>query len=115
MKPLGGIVEISGSEGVIDEAGYYKRVFTALGGFDGRVFKKLMRQSPGRDRIIAMVIQWGILLVFVLFGGILAQLGAALVQTVISMVLSIAAAVSYVELRQVKEGASIDELAQIFS
>jgi len=65
--------------------------------------------------IIAMVIQWGILLVFVLFGGILAQLGAALVQTVISMVLSIAAAVSYVELRQVKEGASIDELAQIFS
>lgn len=35
--------------------------------------------------IIAMVIQWGILLVFVLFGGILAQLGAALVQTVISM------------------------------
>jgi len=62
-----------------------------------------------------MVIQWGILLVFVLFGGILAQLGAALVQTVISMVLSIAAAVSYVELRQVKEGASIDELAQIFS
>ena len=65
--------------------------------------------------IIAMVIQWGILLVFVLFGGILAQLGAALVQTVVSMVLSIAAAVSYVELRQVKEGASIDELAQIFS
>jgi choline dehydrogenase-like flavoprotein len=57
MRPLGGIVEISGSEGVIDEAGYYKRVFTALGGFDGRIFKKLMRQSPGRDRIIAMVIQ----------------------------------------------------------
>lgn len=65
--------------------------------------------------IIAMVIQWGILLVVVLFGGIVAQLGAALVQTVVSMVLSIAAAVSYVELRQVKEGASIDELAKIFS
>ena len=53
--------------------------------------------------------------VVVLFGGILAQLGAALAQTVISMVLSIAAAVSYVELRQAKEGASIDELAKIFS
>jgi uncharacterized membrane protein len=65
--------------------------------------------------IIAMVIQWGLLLVLVLFGGILAQLGAALVQSVISMVLSIASAVSYVELRQVKEGTSVDELSQIFS
>jgi hypothetical protein len=37
------------------------------------------------------------------------------VQTVVSMMLSIATAVSYVELRQAKEGASIDELAEIFS
>jgi uncharacterized membrane protein len=65
--------------------------------------------------IIAMIIQWGILLILVLFGGIIAEIGAALVQTVVSMVLSIATAVSYVELRQAKEGASIDELAEIFS
>lgn len=65
--------------------------------------------------VIAMIIQWGILLVLVLFGGIIAEIGAALVQTVVSMVLSIATAVSYVELRQAKEGASIDELAEIFS
>ena len=65
--------------------------------------------------IIAMIIQWGMLLVLVMFGGIIAEIGAALVQTVVSMVLSIATAVSYVELRQAKEGASIDELAKIFS
>ena len=66
--------------------------------------------------IIAMVIQSGILLVFVFSSrNYRPQLGAALVQTMVSMVLSIAAAVSYVELRQVKEGASVDELAKIFS
>ncbi|UCI06027.1 hypothetical protein [Mesorhizobium sp. B1-1-8] len=65
--------------------------------------------------IIAMIIQWGMLLVLVLFGGIIAEVGAALVQTVVSMVLSVATAVSYVELRQAKEGASIDQLAEIFS
>ncbi|WP_245435088.1 hypothetical protein [Mesorhizobium sp. WSM3879] len=65
--------------------------------------------------IIAMVIQWGILVVLLLFGGILAELGAAVVQAVVSMVLSVATAVSYVELRQVKEGTSVDELAKIFS
>ncbi|WP_217570175.1 hypothetical protein [Mesorhizobium sp. GbtcB19] len=65
--------------------------------------------------IIAMIVQWGMLLLLVLFGGIIAEIGAALVQTVVSMVLSIAAAVSYVELRQAKEGTSIDELAEIFS
>lgn len=65
--------------------------------------------------IIAMVIQWGMLLILVLFGGIAAEIGAALVQTVVSMVLSVAIAVSYVELRQVKEGASVEELAEIFS
>jgi hypothetical protein len=65
--------------------------------------------------IVAWVIQWGMLLLLVFFGGIVAVAGAALVQTVVSMVLSIATAVSYVELRQAKEGASIDELARIFS
>jgi hypothetical protein len=62
-----------------------------------------------------MIIQWGMLLILVLFGGIIAEIGAALVQTVVSMVLSIAAAASYVELRQVKEGTGIAELAEIFS
>lgn len=65
--------------------------------------------------IIAMVIQWVMLAAVVLLGGIIAEVAAALVQTVISMVLSVATAVSYVELRQVKEGTSVDELAEIFS
>jgi len=65
--------------------------------------------------IIAAVIQWAIALVVLLFGGIVAYVAAALVQTVVSMVLSIAAAVSYVELRQVKEGTSVEELAEVFS
>jgi hypothetical protein len=33
----------------------------------------------------------------------------------VSMVASVASAVSYVELRQVKEGTSVDELAEIFA
>ncbi|RJT37254.1 hypothetical protein D3227_18885 [Mesorhizobium waimense] len=65
--------------------------------------------------IIAAVIQWVMLAVVVLLGGIVAELALALVQSVVSMVLSVAAAVSYVELRQVKEGTSVDELAEIFS
>ena len=40
---------------------------------------------------------------------------SALVQGVVSMVVSTATAVSYVELRQVKEGTSVSELAEIFS
>lgn len=39
----------------------------------------------------------------------------ALVRSVVSVVTSVATAVSYVELRQVKEGTSVDELAEIFS
>ncbi|MER8524346.1 hypothetical protein NKI48_34400 [Mesorhizobium sp. M0644] len=65
--------------------------------------------------VIAMVIQWVILAVIVMFGGIIADVAAALVSTVLSMVLSVATAVSYVELRQVKEGTSVEELSQIFS
>jgi hypothetical protein len=65
--------------------------------------------------IIAMVIQSLLALAVVFFGGIVANLVAALVSTVLSMMMSIAAAVSYVELRQVKEGASVEELAEIFS
>ncbi|MER9768691.1 hypothetical protein NKJ09_21800 [Mesorhizobium sp. M0189] len=65
--------------------------------------------------VIAMVIQWVMLAVIVMFGGIIADVAAALVSTVLSMVLSVATAVSYVELRQVKEGTSVEELSQIFS
>jgi gluconate 2-dehydrogenase alpha chain len=54
--PLGGIVEISAGEGPVSEASFYARVMRLLG-FDGARFKKLMRQSPGRDRAIALVLQ----------------------------------------------------------
>lgn len=50
-----------------------------------------------------------------LFHGIVAAVVAAMVQSIGSMVGSVAAAVSYVELRQVKEGTGVDELAEIFS
>lgn len=65
--------------------------------------------------IIAMVIQSVVAVVVVLFHGIVAAVLSALTQTVVSTVMSVAAAVSYVELRQVKEGASVEELAEIFS
>ena len=55
-RPLGGIVEISGGEVPIGEAAFYARVIGMLG-FDGPRFKSLMRQSPGRDRVIVLVIQ----------------------------------------------------------
>ena len=51
-------------------------------------------------------------LAFGLIAGVVIQ---ALVQSVLSIVMSTATAVSYVELRQVKEGTSVGELAEIFS
>jgi choline dehydrogenase-like flavoprotein len=55
--PLAGIVELSGSEFLLDEANYYLQVMSVIGGFDGATLKNLMRQSPGRDRVAAMAIQ----------------------------------------------------------
>jgi gluconate 2-dehydrogenase alpha chain len=55
-RPLGGIVEISAGEGPVEEAGFYARVMKELG-FDGARFKKMMRQSPGRDRAVVLVLQ----------------------------------------------------------
>lgn len=57
--PLGGIVEISGGGLPIGEAQFYTRVIDELrlGKWDGPLFKKLLRQSPGRDRVMVMVIQ----------------------------------------------------------
>jgi gluconate 2-dehydrogenase alpha chain len=54
---LGGIVEISGSERPINEAQYYAMIMRVLLKFDSVLFKKMMRQSPFRDRIIVMVMQ----------------------------------------------------------
>ncbi|MER9144390.1 hypothetical protein NKH92_17050 [Mesorhizobium sp. M0871] len=48
-------------------------------------------------------------------GLIAAAIGSSLLSTIVSAVISVAIAVTYVELRQVKEGTSVDELAQIFS
>jgi gluconate 2-dehydrogenase alpha chain len=56
-RPLGGIVEISGSEFPIEEASRYLDIFSLVGGFTGALFKKLLRQSPGRDRVVALAMQ----------------------------------------------------------
>ena len=48
-------------------------------------------------------------------GVIVGAIGSSLVSTIFSTMLSVTVAVSYVELRQVKEGTSVDELAEIFS
>lgn len=48
-------------------------------------------------------------------GVIAAAVGSSLLSTIISAVISVAIAVTYVELRRVKEGAGVDELAEIFS
>ncbi len=54
--PLGGIVELSGSEFLLDEANYYRQIFGVFG-FDAQLLKNLMRQSPGRDRVLAIAMQ----------------------------------------------------------
>jgi choline dehydrogenase-like flavoprotein len=56
-RPLAGIVEISGSELPIGEADYYQFIMSQLGGFDGTKLKKYMRQSPGRDHVVAFALQ----------------------------------------------------------
>ena len=54
-RPLGGIVEISGVSDPIAESGYYRTVLELLGGgFQPTKFQRLMKQSPGRDRAIAL-------------------------------------------------------------
>jgi choline dehydrogenase-like flavoprotein len=57
--PLGGIVEISGGGLPIGEGKFYQRIINQLraGTWDGALFKQLMRQSPGRDRVMVLVIQ----------------------------------------------------------
>jgi hypothetical protein len=75
--------------------------------------------------IIAMVIQVGFSLIFGLtvasaggispVGAVVGAVGSSLVSSIFSTVFSVAIAVTYVELRRVKEGTSVDELAEIFS
>ncbi|MBZ9847356.1 hypothetical protein LB565_05035 [Mesorhizobium sp. CA14] len=75
--------------------------------------------------LIAMVFQGGFSLLFGLViadpGGIsstgvaVGAIGSSLVSSIFSTVISVAIAVTYVELRRVKEGTSVDELAEIFS
>ena len=48
-------------------------------------------------------------------GIIVGAVGGSLVTSIFSALISVAIAVIYAELRQVKEGASVDELAEIFS
>lgn len=57
--PLAGIVEISGGGFPIGEAAFYTQILGMLkaGRWDGPLFKALMRQSPGRDRVMVLVIQ----------------------------------------------------------
>jgi hypothetical protein len=65
--------------------------------------------------IAGLAIQWVIGKVLPGPGTLIGTIIAVLVQSIISMVVSTATAVSYVELRQVKEGTSVGELAEIFS
>jgi hypothetical protein len=46
---------------------------------------------------------------------IVGAVGSSLLSTIISAVISVAIAVTYVELRQVKEGTSVEELAEVFA
>jgi choline dehydrogenase-like flavoprotein len=55
---LGGIVEISGSERPVNEASYCAEILVrSQFKLDGGLFKKMMRQSPFRDRIIVLTMQ----------------------------------------------------------
>lgn len=57
-KPLGGIVEISGTAGALEESTFYTRILRTVGTqFDGLRFKRLMQQSPARERLVALTMQ----------------------------------------------------------
>lgn len=73
--------------------------------------------------IVAMIIAWVIAAILGLIGGLLAAaigtvgiaVAAAIGGAIGGVVMATAAAVSYVELRRVKEGADVDELAEVFA
>lgn len=53
-RPLCGIMEVSGVSDPIGEAGYYRQLMSLFGGFHPLKLKRLMQQSPARDRLIAL-------------------------------------------------------------
>ena len=59
QHPLGGIVEISGGGLPIGEAAFYAQILAMLQprSWNGALFKSLMRQSPGRDRVMVLAMQ----------------------------------------------------------
>jgi hypothetical protein len=65
--------------------------------------------------IAASLIEWAIASIEPLLGVWSGLAVAAVVESVMSMVIATATAVCYVELRRLKEGTSVDELAEIFS
>jgi hypothetical protein len=65
--------------------------------------------------ILLYIAQIVVLLVVGLAGGVIAVVLGTVVQSVLSTVFSTATAVSYVALREAKEGTSVQELAQIFA
>ncbi|CAM5509058.1 hypothetical protein MAUB1S_08500 [Mycolicibacterium aubagnense] len=96
------------------------------------VFESLTRSSQltegSRWRILGLLLVLGVTLwilqlvlgllsmaLIPLLGTVLTFAVAALISAVLSVLISIALAVSYVELRYIKEGADVSELAQIFS
>jgi len=65
--------------------------------------------------IASIAIQWVVGKIVPGLGTWIGTIVAVLVQSILSMVISTATAVSYVELRKVKEGTSVSELAEIFA
>ncbi|MFT3711880.1 MAG: GMC family oxidoreductase [Archangium sp.] len=57
MRPLGGIVEISGGPQPIAEAAYYRQVLELFRGFSGKTYQRLLQQSPGRRHMVALAMQ----------------------------------------------------------
>jgi gluconate 2-dehydrogenase alpha chain len=56
--PLGGIVEVGGAQGALQESTFYTRILkTPPFQFDGMKFKRLMQQSPARERLVALTMQ----------------------------------------------------------
>ncbi len=57
LRPLGGIVEISGGPQPISEASFYRQILGLFRGYSGAAMKKLMKQSPGRVHLVALAMQ----------------------------------------------------------
>jgi choline dehydrogenase-like flavoprotein len=56
-KPLGGIVEIGSGLYPIAESGYIVTILNVAARFEGTKLKKMLRQSPFRDRVVEFTMQ----------------------------------------------------------